>query len=145
VKVTYTIGRETSPIDYVSVTPDYTIKTEMSGDISVELTSLDRYRQSLELTISKGQHEIKQKLNEAYDPALCALTAKPGMSYDSETGKVTLEAPIAAQAGIGPYTVEMYTGYAFHLPAFINHKEIGCRQSQKPKPFSGRLISRCGR
>jgi hypothetical protein len=52
-KVTYAIGRDTPPIEYVGATANYTIKTEMSGEISIELMSPDRYRQSLELCMTK--------------------------------------------------------------------------------------------
>jgi hypothetical protein len=109
-KVTYAIGRDTPPIEYVGATADYTITTEMSGKISVELISPDRYRQSLELYLSKEPWKIKQKLREAYDPALCALTTKPEMSFECGSGKVSLKA-----ADLGPYTVEVHLDSFNHL------------------------------
>jgi hypothetical protein len=83
----------------------YTVTTEMSGQISIELRSVDRFRHNLELLMSKSPNEAKSLLQQNYDPALCALTAKPGIEFES--GRVTIKPAIAAEAGIGPYTVEL--------------------------------------
>jgi hypothetical protein len=103
--VTFVIGRDTPPIVYKAFSGDYTIMTEMSGGIDVEIASPDRYRHSLELMMSKNTLQARQKLHDAYDPAIFALTAKPEMVFES--GKVKIEAPIATEAKLGPYTLEV--------------------------------------
>lgn len=104
-KVTYVIGRDTPPIIYSAFYGDYTLKTEISGAIDIEIASHDRYRHSLELFMSKDPLQARQKLHDAYDPAIVALTAKPEMVFES--GRVKIEAPIAAHAHPGPYIVEV--------------------------------------
>lgn len=104
----------------------------MSGKIAIEMSSPDRYRHSLELLMSKDQLEAKQKLHDAYDPALRALTAKPEMVFES--GHVKIKAPIAAQANLGPYAIEMQAETPNHMsgslkPSAINGTvEAGGRQ-----------------
>ena len=104
-KVTYVIGRDTPPIIYTTSYGDFTIKTEMSGGIDIEIASHDRYRHNFELLMSKDPVQVRQKLHDAYDPAIIALTAKPEMVFES--GKVKIEALIATAANLGPYTVEI--------------------------------------
>jgi hypothetical protein len=125
-KVFYTIGRDTPPMVYVHKEADLTISSEMSGEIGIELKSADRYHHNLELMLSKAPSEAKFKLAEAYDPALCALTARPGFGFDSGTGKVTITAPIAAKAGLGPYTVSVQAESPLHLSGTL-----------KPNPVEG--------
>lgn len=100
-KIEYTIGRDTPQVRYVEGAGDYTIITEMTGKIAVEIMSADRFRHSLELLMSKDPLQIKQKLGEIYDPVICNLTARPEMIYES--GRVKIQA--AARANLGPYTV----------------------------------------
>jgi hypothetical protein len=114
-KITYTIGRDTPPMVYVQKGVDYTVTAEMSGEIGIELKSADRFRHNLELLMAKNPFEAKYKLEEIYDPALCALTVKPEFGFDGDTGKVKIKAPIAAKAGLGPYTVEVHTESPLHL------------------------------
>jgi hypothetical protein len=104
-KVTYAIGRDTPPIVYVQKGADYTVTTEMSGQISIELRSVDMFRHNLELLMSSSPNEAKSLLQQNYDPALCALTAKPGIEFAS--GRVTIKPAIAAEAGLGPYSVKV--------------------------------------
>jgi len=110
-KVEYTIGRDTPQIRYIEPSVDYTILTEMTGKFAVEIMSADRYRHSLELLMSKNPIQAKQKLGEIYDPALCNLTARPEMIYES--GKVRIQA--AAQASMGPYTIIVETDAPNHM------------------------------
>jgi hypothetical protein len=116
-KITYAIGRDTPPMVYVHKGLGYTVTTEISGEIAVELRSADRFRHNLELLMSKNPTEAKHKLQQNYDPALCALTAKPGIEFES--GRVTIKPAIAAEAGLGPYRVEV--------------------QAESPVHFSGKL------
>lgn len=118
-KVTYVIGRDTSPIVYTSFSGDFTIKTEMSGGIDIEIASPDRYRHSLELLFSKNTVEARQKLYDAYDPAIAALTVKPEMVFDFESGKIKIEAPIATEANLGPYTVEVNKLTPMHMAGIL--------------------------
>jgi hypothetical protein len=80
-KVTYNIGRDTPPGTYVQSYGNCTITTELSGEIGIEIASQDRYRHSLEIFMSKNPMQAKQKLHDAYDPAVVALTAKPEMVF----------------------------------------------------------------
>jgi hypothetical protein len=114
-KVTYTIGRDTPPMVYVQKGVDFTVASQMSGEIGIELKSADRYRHNLELLMTKKPFEAKYKLEEIYDPALCTLTAKPELGFDAGTGQVKIKAPIAAKAGLGPFTVEVNAESPVHL------------------------------
>lgn len=102
-KVTYSIGRDTPPVLYGQTLPDYTVKTEISGELGIEIVSHDGHQHSLELLMSKDTIQAKQKLRDAYDPAVAALTARPEMVFES--GKVKIKSPIAANANIGPYSI----------------------------------------
>ncbi len=124
-KLTYTIGRDTPPIEYIDHGTSFTIKTEMSGEIAVELMSGDRFRHSLELLMSKDPAQAKFKLQEAYDPALCALTAKPEIGFDSGTDKIKIKAPIAAEAGLGPYTVAVHAESPLQLSGTLKAPTAG--------------------
>ncbi len=112
-KVSYTIGRDTPPILYIYDYLDFTIKTELRGEIGLEIMSDDMRRHSLELIMSKNPMQAKQKLNKAYDPALCALTAKPEMVFES--GKVKIKAPIATEANLGAYIIDVQAQSPNHM------------------------------
>jgi hypothetical protein len=124
-KVTYNIGRDTPPVTYVQPCGDCTITTELGGEIGIEIASQDRYRHSLELFMSKNPMQAKQKLHDAYDPAVVALTAKPEMVFES--GRVKIKAPIATEANLGPYTINVH-GTPMHMSGTI-----------KPPTISGSL------
>jgi hypothetical protein len=106
-KVTYSIGHDTPPILYVRPYVDFTIKTELSGKISIETISDNMRQHGFELLLSKDPIQAKQKLYKAYDPALSALMAKPEMVFESATGTVKIKAPIATEANLGPFTVKV--------------------------------------
>ena len=127
-KITYAIGRDAPPVVYVQKGADYTVTTEMSGQISIELRSVDRFRHNLELLMSSSPNEAKSLLQQNYDPALCALTAKPGIEFAS--GRVTIKPAIAAEAGLGPYTVELQAVSPLQLSGKI-----------KPATLEGSLIA----
>jgi hypothetical protein len=114
-KISYTIGRDTPPMTYVQEGVDFTVTSEVSGTVGIELKSPDRFRHNLELFMCKNPAEAKYKLEEIYDPPLGVLLAKPELDFDSATNKVRLKAPIAAQAGLGPYTFEVQAESPFHL------------------------------
>lgn len=123
-KITYTIGRETPPIVYVVEGPHFTITSEVSGEIAVELASSDRFVHSLELGISKDESEAKLKLKEAYDPAVKALTTKPEIKFSAADGKVTIESPITAEAGLGPFTVKVQAVSPMHMSGTLSPPTI---------------------
>jgi hypothetical protein len=106
-KVTYTIGRDTPPIIYEAFYGDYSIRTELSGEIGIENKTPGhfKYVHNYELAMSKDSLQAKQKLYDTYDPALAALTAKPEMVFES--GRVKIKAPIATNANLGPYAIEV--------------------------------------
>jgi hypothetical protein len=114
-KISYTIGRDTLPMVYVQKGLDHTITSEVSGTVGIELKSPDRFRHNLELFMCKNPAEAKYKLEEIYDPALGVLLAKPELDFDSATNKVRIKAPIAAKAGLGPYTFEIQLESPLHL------------------------------
>lgn len=117
-KVKYTIGRDTPPIEHIWPLVDLTVKTGLSGDIILEITSDDKHRHSIALAMSKNPIQVKQKLYDAYDPAICALTAKPEMIYES--GKVKIKAPIGAAANTGPFAINVQTDAPNHMAGSIN-------------------------
>jgi LysM domain len=118
-KITYTIGRGTPPVAYRTGGVDFTVTTRVSGHISVELLSADRYRHSLELFMSKDPAQAKVKLQEAYDPAIKALTVEPEVGFDPAANRVRIKAPIAAEAGLGPYAVEVNAVTPLHLSGML--------------------------
>jgi hypothetical protein len=127
-KVTYAIGRDTPPIIYEASYGDYTIKTEMSGEIGIEnkTPGHSKYVLNYELAMSKDPAQVKQKLRNAYDPAFVALTANPEMVFES--GTVKIKAPIAANANLGSYAVKVSAETPMHYSGTI-----------KPQTVSGTL------
>jgi hypothetical protein len=121
-KVSYTIGRDTPPMQYIRPYIEFTIKTEVSGEIGLEIITDYKRRHSIELLMSKDPMQTKQKLHEAYDPALCALMAKPEMIFES--GKVKIKAPIATEAKMGPYTINMQADAPNHMSGTLKPPTI---------------------
>lgn len=115
-KVEYTIGKDTPPMVYSLSTPDFSIKIEMSGKITIEVFGSERYNHNLELALGKNPVEIKSKLRQVYDPAICALTAEPEISYES--GLIKIKAPIAAEQDAGPYMIRVEAAAPNHLSGF---------------------------
>ena len=130
-EVTYAIGKDTPPVIHVQSHVDYTVKAEMSGTIDIKIASPDRYRHSIELLMSRNTAEIRQKLYDAYDPAIRALTAKPELVFES--GKIKIDAPIAAHADAGPFVIEVQAVNPTTMAGII-----------RPNPISGR-IKVCGK
>ncbi len=127
-KVEYTIGKDTPPMVYTLSAPDFTVKTEMSGKIVIEILGPERYNHNLELAVGKDPIQIKSKLRQVYDPALCALTAEPEMSYES--GLIKIKTPIAAEYDPGPYMIRVEAGAPNHLSGFL-----------RVQPFEGRVMA----
>ena len=127
-KVEYTIGKDTPPMVYSLSSPDFSIKTEMSGKIAIEVLGCERYNHNLELALGKNPIEIKSKLRQVYDPAICALTAEPEISYES--GLIKIKAPIAAEQDAGPYIIRVEAGAPNHLSGFL-----------RVQPFEGKVMA----
>jgi hypothetical protein len=123
VKVTYAIGRDTPPVAYVHKGKNFTVTSEMRGEIALELRSADRFRHNLELLMSQCPVEAKHLLQQNYDPAFFALTAKPAVEFES--GKVRIEAALAAEAGLGPYTVALQAESPQHLFGELRPTKVG--------------------
>jgi len=100
----------------------------MTGKFAIELLSPDRYYHNLELALGKDPVQIKSKLKEVYDPAVCALTAKPEMAYES--GRIKIKAPIAAKHDAGIFEIEVQADGPTHMSG-----------SLKIKPFSGKVTT----
>ncbi len=116
-KVTYSIGHDTPPILYVLPSVDYTIKTELSGKISIETISDYMRHHGFELLISKDPIQAKQKLYKSYDPALSALMAQPEIIFES--GTVKIKAPLATEANLGPFTVKVQADNPNHMSGTV--------------------------
>jgi hypothetical protein len=123
-KVTYSIGHDTPPIVYVYPSFDFTIKTELSGKISIETISDNMSQHGFELLLSKDPMQAKQKLYKAYDPALSALTAKPELVFESATGTVKIKAPIATEANLGSFTIKVQKDSPLHWAGFIKPQTL---------------------
>jgi hypothetical protein len=67
-------------------------------------------------------------LHDTYDPAIAALIAKPEMIFDFDSGHIKIEAPIAAQANLGPYTLKVEKVTHLHMSGVL-----------KPPPVNGTL------
>ncbi len=124
VKPTYVIGRDTPPIDYVTAYGDYTIHTEMSGEIGIEniTPGHSKYVHNFELWMSKSPEQARSKLRSVYDPAIAALTAKPEVVFES--GRVKIQAPISAKANLGPYSVEVQAVSPLQMTGMIKPQTI---------------------
>jgi hypothetical protein len=109
---------------YVDTFRDFTIKTELSGKISIETISDNMRQHGFELLLSKDPIQAKQKLYKAYDPALSALMAKPEMVFDSATGTVKIKAPIATEANLGPFTIKVQKDSPLHWAGFIKPQTL---------------------
>ena len=127
-KVEYTIGKDTPPMVYTLSAPDFTVKTEMSGKIVIEVLGSERYNHNLELALGKDPVQIKSKLRQVYDPAICVLTAEPEISYES--GLIKIKAPIAAEQDAGPYMIRVEASAPNHLSGFL-----------RVQPFEGKVMA----
>ena len=96
---------EDTQSQYKQVLSHCTIEAKMSGTIAIENMTHNRYRYNLELSRSRNNIEMKQKLREFNDHAFRDLTQD--VSFDFANGQVKINAPIAFKAGLGPYKVEV--------------------------------------
>jgi hypothetical protein len=122
VKVTYAIGRDTPPMAYVQKGKNFTVTSQMRGEIVLELRSADRFRHNLELFMSQSPGEAKHLLQQNYNPAFFALTAKPAVEFES--GKVRIHSAMAAEAGLGPYTVALLAESPLHLSGELRPTKV---------------------
>lgn len=127
-KVEYTLGKDTPPLVHTLHTPDFTLTAEMTGKLAIELLSPDRYDQNLELALGKDPVQLKSKLKQVYDPAVCALTAEPEMAFES--GLVKIKAPLFAEHDAGFYTIKVEAESPTHLAGIL-----------KLQPLSGAVMA----
>jgi LysM repeat protein len=106
--INFGIGHETPACRWSYKYPEAVITAELSGNITIEMVSDNRHSHNLEILFSRDSVKVKGKLKKLYDPVLCKLLAEPSVKF--EGGKVKLNSPIAAQADLGPYTIEVEPG-----------------------------------
>ncbi len=106
--INYGIGIDTHTCRWSYEFPEAVIAAELTGNITIEMVSDNRHRHNLEIALSRDSVEVKAKLKKLYDPVLCKLLAEPSVKF--EGGKLKLNSPIAAQANLGPYTIEVQPG-----------------------------------
>lgn len=118
-KLKYSIGRDTPPAVYVSHLVEFDIKAEITGEITIELTSATQYHSNLDITLCNNNLELKQKLSKDYDPAIRELLSTPKVAFES--GRAKLKTPLApkAKADIGGYTIDVTLDTPNHMSGTI--------------------------
>jgi hypothetical protein len=115
------------------VTPDFTMISELSGEITLENLSPDRYRSNWELATTDGQNELSYKLRQSHDKAFMELTSGMGMAFDPVTRKAILRPSIAAKAGTGPYEVELKADGPNHFSSTLKLETLQGEQGRNFK------------
>lgn len=124
-KMEYNFEEGKNPIKYKPmVTKDYTITTEMTGKIAIENLTHNGACHNFEIAMAVDKNELSSKL-EFSDKALAELTKSVEPKFDVATGKITLNASIAAHANVGPYEIRAEMDAPNHLKA-----------TYKPQPIS---------
>lgn len=118
-KLKYSIGRDTPPAVYISHLVEFDIKAEITGEITIELTSATQYHSNLDITLCNNNLELKQKLSKDYDPAIRELLSTPKVAFES--GRVKLKTPLApkAKADIGGYSIEVKLDAPNHMSGTV--------------------------
>ncbi len=123
-KVEYNFEDGKSPLKYQPiVTPDYTITSQMTGKITIENLTHDGLRSNFELAMAADKGQLTSKLGFG-DKAISELTKSLECKFDIATGKVTLEASVAAHANIGPYSFDVEADAPNHLKALYKPEPI---------------------
>ncbi len=114
-KVEYNFETGKNPIQYKPMeTKDYTITTQMTGKITIENLTHSGYQNNFEIVMSANKDELSANLT-FNDKALAEVTKYVNPKFDLATGKVKLEASIAAHANIGPYEFRVEMDAPNHL------------------------------
>jgi hypothetical protein len=125
-KVEYAIDHNRQPLVYMQETNEHIIGVELRGKITIEITSADRFRNNLDLLMSKDVTQCRLRLREVYNPVIKMLIAKPEMAY--KMGVVTIDSLISSGAANGPYAVKVAQDKPDHLSGI-----------SKPQPTTGNL------
>ena len=121
---------EDTQSQYKQVLSHCTIEAKMSGTIAIENMTHNRYRYNLELSRSRNNTEMKQKLREFNDHAFRDLTQD--VSFDFANGQVKINAPIAYKAGVGPYTVDVKAKNPVTLKGTLKPDTISATVEEEP-------------
>jgi hypothetical protein len=134
VKVVSKTANDTKTWHYKTQTFNYTIEASMAAKISIENLSGNRYNYNLELAASKDHFEINQKLSDFHDKAFKDLTDGVKMSYES--GRVTIKAPIATHANVGPYTFAVQADAPNHFSGSVKFEPLKGIVENKERKFA---------
>jgi hypothetical protein len=133
VKVVYETANDTKTWHYKNQTPDYTIEASMTATLSIENLSSDCHRSNLELVVSKDKLELEQKLSDFNNKAFKDLADGVKMSYES--GRVTIKAPIATHANVGPYTFRVQADAPNHFSGSVKFEPLKGIVENKERKF----------
>lgn len=133
VKVVCETANDSKTWHYKTQTFNYTIEASMAAKISIENLSNNRYNHNLELAASKDHFEINQKLSDFHDKAFKDLTDGVKMSYES--GRVTIKAPIATHANVGPYTFAVQADAPNHFSGSVKFEPLKGIVENKERKF----------
>jgi|GEM_PF-1266168 len=118
------------------VTPDFTMISELSGDITLENLNPDRHMRNWDLAISgDNQNELSYKLRQSHDKAFMELTSGMGMAFDPVTHRAILRPGIAAKAGSGPYEVELKADGPNHFSSSLKLETLQGEWAQQGRNF----------
>jgi hypothetical protein len=109
--------------------------SELSGEITLENLSPDRYRSNWELATTDDQNELSYKLRQSHDKAFMELTSGMGMAFDPVTRKAILRPSIAAKAGAGPYEVELKADGPNHFSSTLKLETLQGEWAQQGRNF----------
>jgi LysM repeat protein len=119
---------------YKTATPDYTIEASMTARVGIENLSKDRYQYSFNLLVSKNKIEIDQRLCNFHSNAFKDLTDGVKMTYES--GQVTIKAPIATHANVGPYTFTVRADAPNHFAGSVKFEPLKGIVENKERKFA---------
>lgn len=86
------------------------------------------------MALSKDKKEIKQKLCDFNDKAFKDLTDGVKMIYES--GQVTIKAPIATHANVGPYTFKVQADAPNHFSGSVKLEPLSGVVEKENRKFS---------
>ena len=133
-KVEFETANDSKTWHYKTTTPDYTIEASMTAKIGIENLSRDRYQYNFDLVLSKNKIEIDQKLSDFHSKAFKDLTDGVKMTYES--GQVTIKAPIATHANVGPYTFKVRADAPNHFSGSVKFEPLKSIVENKERKFA---------
>ncbi len=133
-KVEFETANDSKTWHYKTATPNYTIEASMTAKIGIENLSRDRYQYNFDLVLSKNKIEIDQKLSDFHSKAFKDLTDGVKMTYES--GQVTIKAPIATHANVGPYTFDVRADAPNHFAGSVKFEPLKGIVENKERKFA---------